>query len=369
MKTKIVNSIKDVDKEIWNSILKGPFYSHEWFSYVEEQCQDEYLPHYILVYNKSNICSIMPTFIPKTHSHAYNIRYYGRFRKFNKVFPLLHRKCLLCFSPDTFSGGFFNSNQLVKEVLHEILLILDNIAKQNSLSDIVFMYVLKENQEEIEALESYGYQKIYLNSPGILTNTFKTFDDYISSLKPNARSTARREIKKFMKSESALEVTYTPSNEIEILHKLANNIQEKHNVEEHPYSKEKMKTVFDYMKEYLTCYVVKYNKKIIGTVSLIEKDGILVTFGLGLDYGNSIKTGTYFYLFYYKTIIEMIERKIDSVNFDALSYTAKERRGCNLVPQYMLIKRTKGRIFFKLWKNILNYQYKKKFHTAYYSRQ
>ena len=100
-------------------------------------------------------------------------------------------------------------------------------------------------------------------------------------------------------------------NEIEILQKLANNIQEKHNVEEHPYSKEKMKAVFEYMEEYLTCYVVKYNKKTIGTVSLIEKDGILVTFGLGLDYENSIKTGTYFYLFYYKTIIEMIERKWD----------------------------------------------------------
>jgi predicted N-acyltransferase len=370
MVTRIINCVKDVNVEVWNAVLRGPFYSHEWFSYVEEQCQDEYLPFYILAYKDNEICSILPTFVPKTINNAYDIRYWGRLRKINHIFPLLHKRSLLCFSPDTLcSAGFFSSNRLEKTVLHEILLILDDIAKEKSLSDIVFMYVLEENVEEMESLTSYGYQKVYLNSPGILKSTFQTFDEYIRSLSPNGRSTVRREMKKFKKSASILEVICTPRNEIEILHRLTNNIQEKHNVGENPYSEKKLAAVFEYMKKYLTCYVVRYDEKIIGTVSLVEKDGILATFALGLDYENILESGTYFYLFYYNTIMEMTKRKVDSVNFDALAYGAKERRGCNLVPQYMLIKRRKGKLAFGIWKHILNYQYMKKFRSYYLSSQ
>ena len=242
---------------------------------------------------------------------------------------------------------------------------IEGIAKENAITEIVFMFMLEDNKREITIFEEDKYQKIFLSSPGILNNSFHSFNEYIESLKPNSRSIVRREIKNFVKSGNVLEIVNDPVNQLASLYKLANNIQEKHEMQSPAYTLEKMKLVFENMKEYLSCFIVRTKNDIIGTVSLLEKDGVLITYALGLDYEETKKSSTYFYLFYYNSIMEMINRRIGSIDFDMNAYIAKERRGCRLVPQYILIKPLKRKLFFMFWKHLLNHQYRKKFHENY----
>ena len=101
MISKVVHTVKDVDKEKWNSILKGPNYSHEWFEYIEKVYIDTYVPYYILFLDNTNIIAILPSFVPKTCSkeNIYAAIYWGRLLKYINSLPIFKQKPLIFFSP------------------------------------------------------------------------------------------------------------------------------------------------------------------------------------------------------------------------------------------------------------------------------
>jgi predicted N-acyltransferase len=371
MQTKLVHTVRDVERDVWNKILKGPLHSYEWFCYIEEQYKHDYIPYYFLFYEQDLLSFILPMFVPIIEFNTYNRIYWGRFQKFVKFLPGLQKKPLICFSPNpnTSTAGLFKFNKICKETLHEIIASIDEFSKSNSITEIVFMFILEENMQEIKILENHGYSKVYLASSGVLENSFHSFDDYLLSLTKKRRKVVRNEINKFSKCGANLEVIERPVDELETLHKLADNIQEKHNAGFHPYSAEKMKSVFENMKPYLTCIAAKAGDEIIGSLSILEKDGFMTTYGLGLDYEKARDNGMYFYMAYYNTIMEMIKRGINSIDFDIYAYKAKERRGCRLVPQYVVIKPLKHKLFFTIWQHVLNRQYKKKFLDSYNSNR
>ena len=363
MHTKITYSIKDIDRDIWNEVLKGPFFSYEWFLYIEEQYKDDYSPYYFLFYHNSRLTFILPMLAPNTMQNIYNMIYWGRLLRFLKWIPWIHKKPLMCYSicPSTSSAGFFNNNKIPDISLNEILLEINKFAVIEGFTDIVFMWVLESSIAEIKLFESNGYKKIFINSTGILYNRFNSFEDYLKSLKPNARSVVRREIKKFTQSGCEIEVLDNPFEKLNKLYTLANEIQEHHNLSDWEFSFDKMKAVFINMNKYLKSIIAKYDDEIIGTVTYLEKDGIRATYGLGFDYDKSRKNRTYFYIFYYNSIMDMIRNNISKIDFDTTSYTAKERRGCEIIPQYLLVKPLKNKLFFNAWLPLLNYQYRKKF--------
>jgi hypothetical protein len=119
------------------------------------------------------------------------------------------------------------------------------------------------------------------------------------------------------------------------------------------------------MRPYLKHYVVSTGEGPIACLSLFEKDRLINTYALGLDFAKTRKSRTYFNLLYYHSIREMIVRRVPYINFNQTAYKVKESRGCRLVPQYMYVKALRGRRWMRLWLRLLDLQYRRKFAQEY----
>jgi predicted N-acyltransferase len=365
MVIKVFRTIKQIDKNAWNYVTKGPFLSYEWFEFLEETLTDEFIPYYIAYYRKEMLVGALPAFCPTTNENVYEKLILGRFKKFTDKFNLPTRKALLCFSPYSSGKYILTDAKLDFRVLIELINTLEKLALENRMSEIVFLF-LKENESEIiNYLEGNGYIKVFLNSVGILKNRFTSFEDYLRTLPKSRRKQARRDIRKFNKSGNTIELVKDPLTEIKKIYILKENI-----IKKYPSSPDKMdlhtlETSFKKMQKYMTTFLVKSEDEIIGSLTLLEKDHIINTYALGLDYLKTNESRAYFYLLYYNTIMKMIERNVPYINFNQAAYKVKEVRGCELTKQYMLIKILKGNFWKKRWLHLVDYQYRHKFLKEY----
>ncbi|MFC1876995.1 GNAT family N-acetyltransferase [Thermodesulfobacteriota bacterium] len=369
MVTKTINTIKEIDRTLWNNTLRGAYFSYEWFEYIEEIFAAEYRPFYLLCFDGSHLKAILPAFAPNSYDNIYTRLLLGRAKPILDKLKLFRGTPLLCIAPEAGGRGYFTDQRVDHNVIGELLQAGDKIVEQEKFTGMVFPFVLDEQHREITLLESMGYQKIFLNKAGVFYNRFTNFEEYRSTIPKKMRNLIKREISRFNEAGCTLEVLERPADQVRLLYRLAYNIQKKHQTTNIRSEEKQMQTVYAKLARYLTCYVVKKDDQTIGAISLLEKDEVIATYGFGLEYEQTIKNRTYFYLLYYHTIMEMIKRDITSINFNAMAYKIKERRGCKLIPQYMLIKPRKGKRLMCVWKHCLNYQYQKKFKQNYLAQK
>ena len=369
MKTLRIKTIKEIDRTLWNDTLRGPYLSYEWFEYIEECFATEYRFFYLLCFDGNDLKGILPAVVSGPSDSLYKHLLFGRAKPIFDKFNLFKGKPLLCLAPESGGRGYFTDQRMDHDILRALLQAGDEIVQQKKLSGMVFLFVIEEQHREIELLESMGYQKVFLNKAGVFYNRFSNFEEYRSAMSKKMGKNIKREIKRFIADGCTLEVVERPEDQVRLHYRLAHNIEMKYPTPDARSEEKQMQSAYELLAKYLTCYVVKKDGLSIGTISLLEKDGIIATYGLGLDYERIKKNRTYFYLLYYHTIMEMIKRNITNINFNAMAYKIKERRGCKLISQYMLIKPRKGKRLMFIWKYFLNYQYKIKFKQNYMAQK
>jgi predicted N-acyltransferase len=200
---------------------------------------------------------------------------------------------------------------------------------------------------------------------GILEGKFKTFNDYLLSLPPVKRKAVKQDMRKFKKSGFVLEAVNDPLPIAEKIHELTMNVFHRHNFMPTDFNKRSLASSFRFMQEYMQTFVIRKSGKIISTHTIVEKNGIIESHALGLDYKELGDSRSYFYVFFYNTIMEMIKRKANYINFFQMAYKTKERRGCRLIKQYMLVKSLKANSFLDRWLAFAHRRYAHKFESDY----
>jgi predicted N-acyltransferase len=364
METKIINTIHDVAKDSWNDFTRGPLMSYEWFAYVEKIKAACLEPFYIICYEGDRIKGVLPTFCPMTWDNVFNDFIFGRFQRFFNPLNILGGKILLCYSPLS-SGDIFWGRHIDMSTGELLIERLEELAIHKKISIIAFLHVQETSKSEIKWLESKCYKKVFMNSVGIIEGKYSGFDEYLLSLSPVKRKAVKQDIRKFNQSGLVLTSEDYSLQLVNKIHSLLMNVNRKHNYQPRHTNKHLLALSFDYMQNYLNTFVVRKRGKIIATHTIIEKDGIIESFALGLDYAELGDSRSYFYVFFYNTIYEMVKKKAHYINFYRMAYKTKERRGCRTTKQYMLVRSMTNSIFIKKWFSLVNRRYQKKFEKIY----
>jgi predicted N-acyltransferase len=364
-RTRIIDSVARIDRESWNRATRGPFFSYEWFEYVEAVCTDRFAPQYIVCHHNDRLVGVLPAFQVKTHDNAYENYLFGRLKKIAQLLLVFRRTPLLCISPFSGGGYFFSDNDYSATVLDRLLAEVEATARRQGRSDVVLMYVKQTESELIEALNKLGYTGVYLNSTGILNNYFRGFDDYLSSLSKSCRKSVKCDMNKFRKSPYTITASSDETPNADLIYELIGYFERRHPPERSFYTADKIKTCLKKMAPYSTVYSVGSADEQIAVVTLFEKDGIINTYAFGIDFDRAQKNRAYFNLLYYNTIQEMIVRKARCMNFNPMAYKVKESRGCALTKQYMYVRVLKGRFWLMPWLTLLDRQYRHKFEMFY----
>ena len=364
MNTTIIDTIHAVDKESWNNLPGGPFFSYEWFAYIEAIEGPRLRPFYLLCYDNNLLKGALPVFCPTLRDNIFNKILFGRYKILMNISDLLVGKVMLCFSPKA-GEDIFRGYHLDSAVFDSLRRGIEVLAQRLELSTIAFMGVHETSLAEIKWLEGCGYKKVLLNCVGILEGEFQEFNDYLLSLSPVKRKAVKQDIRKFKKSGFVLEAVDDPLAITEKIHELTMNVCHQHNFTPTDFNKHSLASSFEFMQDYMQTFVIRKSGKVISTHTILEKNGIIDSHALGLDYKELGDSRSYFYLFFYNTIKEMIKRNARYINFFQMAYKTKERRGCRLIKQYMLVKSLKGNRILDKWIGFAHRRYEHKFRSDY----
>ena len=206
IKVKVFRSVDEIGKDMIDSIADDPFFTYGWFRTLETQQTYKVSPIYLAVYNESKIVGIVPLFIQLMEPNPKDL--------FSKLLNLGHRigfcqnSVLNCYSPFSCQSKILLSRDQEEKLILDLLSKkIDAICRKQKILISRFSFVSEFDRLLIEKIQSYGYQKRSGSTAYYLDVQWASFDDYLKSLKLNARKNAKREIRKCRENGFIIERT------------------------------------------------------------------------------------------------------------------------------------------------------------------
>lgn len=361
----ICNSIQEFDAAEWNRATKGPFFSHEWFQFAEAMDGLNLQPHYFVSRRQGRLEAALPAFTPRGNQNTYENYLLGRYRQQLLRLAWLRRQPLVCFVPYTGGAYLISDNGYPEEVLQVLISGMEKEAQRGLYSEIVFMCIKECETEWLQVLAKRGYNRVYLNSVGIVRNHFKSFEDYLTRLNKRQRKTVKGDLRAFRKNGLRVDELDSLPQMTDVMMMLISHIDRRYPTIQRFFSKKLLTTCFESMRPYQKHYGVTDGGGPIGCLTHFVKDRLINTYAMGMDFDKAYASRTYFNLLYYHSIQQMIAHNTPYINFNQMAYKVKESRGCMLVPQYMYVKALRNRSWMKFWLWLLDYRYRQKFRLEY----
>lgn len=361
---RLIHSIAEADREEWNRLTRGPFYSYEWFEYAEAVHPDEFTPYYFLCYRGDRLVGALPAFFPHSGNNSYENYLLGRFQFLPSLLRPLRRKPLVCFSPHA-PSAVFSDNGFATDVLGELIRAFENQAHRDGMTETVFLCLKETERDLIGCLRERGYLQVYLNSVGMIQNRFRSFTEYFQSLPRSRRKSIKSDRIAFDRAGQRIEEVREQMPDIPKIFELIKIVDQKHPSVCRDFSPRALRLCFEKMMPYRTHYFVLSGEERIGVLTHFMKDDLMNIYGMGLHFDKGRRSRAYFNLLYYHPIQRMIENRARHLNFNQMAYKVKESRGCELIPQYMLVKPLKRKALVHPWTGLLDARYRKKFQIEY----
>lgn len=361
MTIKILKSIHEADKESWNSLTKGIFFSYEWFGFAEEFLLSDFEKYYFVSYKDNILNGIFPCFVPNLNDYYYVKYLFGKYYKIFKALGVFPKRQMFCFSPNAFSGNIFTDNGFDEEIAKNLLDRAELVCKETNISEIVIFNFQENFQEKIRFFEDNDFNKIFIHATSVIDRNFSSFEEYLNQRSRNQRKSIKSDLMHFRKSGLKVKLIEDPEKLVDELYNLTLNIKEKHNEQLRWHSKNILQGFYRHMKKSASTYALIDDHKMVACATYLIKDGQLDLYGLGLDYDRCFENRGYFYITYYNTIMSMVKLDAKTGIFGSAVYRLKKRRGCELVKKYILIKDLKKNPIRLLIYKILDVLYLRKF--------
>lgn len=353
------NSIKEIDKKLWNSINKNQdiFHSYEFLCSVEESKIEDSKFWYLIAYFKgkpigsaalSSFCVLLDLFTNKNIQKVINL--------IRKKFPkLLKIRVLFCGLPIsigknsiTISNGFFLNN-----FIYEVVMQMEKIASQHEINFLCFKEYKEDEVKWFDKLTEFGFIKLDSLPYVKMQVHWSTFDEYLSSMRHNYR----RQIKNSLfnptekhpiiceyqfstdiSAHSEILMLFRPSEfdhqkffnlYLQVMDRAKNKLE--------ILNEDFFKNVFKQLdKKSMILTVIKDNS-IYGAAYLVL-DSNKITFLLaGLDYNYRDYHNVLINLIY--GIIQIaIDKKCKSIELGQTSYELKQRVGGKCTDEYFFLK-------------------------------
>jgi uncharacterized protein len=194
---KIVQKVCEIQRDIWDGLLgsASPLMKWDWLdSFEQTGCVSEetgWLPHHLVVEAGGRIVAVCPMYL-KLHSMGEFVFDWEWAEAAHRVGIQYYPKMLVGvpFTPVTGPRFLTASGEDRKSLIRLMGQALAKVAKDNKISSIHVNFCLADEQEVLEEVGFFpraGLQFHWQNQ------SFKTFDEYLSSFRSDRRNKIKRE--------------------------------------------------------------------------------------------------------------------------------------------------------------------------------
>ncbi len=202
LQASVINSISEVDADIWNIIAGSdhPFTRHEFLKALEESgCvgphETGWVPHHIVIKssNDDEILALMPLYL-KMHSQGEYVFDHSWADAYNRAggnyYPKLQSS--IPFSPVTGPRLLTKACPNEPEIKETLIKTLKQLVKHNNISSLHITF-LQENTAK--ALLPHGFLLRNDQQFHWFNNDYETFDDFLEGLASRKRKQIKKERK------------------------------------------------------------------------------------------------------------------------------------------------------------------------------
>ncbi|ARF53720.1 GNAT family N-acetyltransferase [Streptomyces gilvosporeus] len=333
----VADSVSEIPPDIWQKLAPSddPIYGYALFQAMERNRLGPDSYRYLVLRQGERVRAVLPTCVFRSLALEDILGTQGRqaLRPLRRIMRRpLRIKMLLC-------GNLLGEGRVLRDgdELHETArhLLVDGV-RQLSASTGTRWTVFKDfSQAELEWLDPALGRAGYFRAPGLpdawLGLRAESFDEFISSLSRNGRSTARRNLAKFSgHQETAIEVRERFDDLVPAMMPLYEAVLDRAETRLDVWTPEFMAMLSTDPRIPAKLVACWYQDRLVGFLICLfrEKGGAAIRIGMDYDCSRDLRL---YQVTYYRGIEEAIRMGVARLNLSQTAYEAKRKMGCDLV--------------------------------------
>lgn len=315
MDVKVTTTIRNIDEKEWEALVRSDNVedSYQWYRAVEDSNIRKM--RYVFIKDSGKLVAAACSFIYEE-------------RKFSLIIPLLEVKSFVFETPE-------QTSMIMKE--------LEKIGAKEKLRGIAIRDL---TEEEAGSLRDYmkGFVEVLMPDNTYIDLNFKTFEEYLKSLKRKTRKSVRSTLSRVRRMGVKTVVTSEFSRFKHVTYTLHSYVCEQHNDLRGLFPEEFYEALEKNLKDHAELLLfLKEDIPLAFALSFFSKTTAYINLG-GVDPHYREYQG--YFLIYYETIRRAIEKKLKKIYFGTTTYEFKGKIGC---------KREKALGFMKFRNPILHF--------------
>lgn len=343
MDVKIYRSISEIDRTKWDAIVPKDriICSHKYVELIEKAGVNEGRRYYVVVYDGAEIVAHTFAYLMNTEldllaqgplKKAINL-----VRRVRKDFFVL--RYLECGSPAEVGNVMSVKGDADRAKAMRMLCNgIEGLAKELGVKFLVLRDFYNEEAEFHDTLKKFGYIKAHNLPKAEIRIKWKTFDEYLSSMRSSYRCKITKSMKKCSDANVKIRVLREFSSNARELKRLYDNTSGRaKEIKREPFTEAFFQNLDKYLGDRSILVLAEKDSRPIGFMLLLINHKELIPTVIGLDYDCHQECCTYFNLFY-KTIELAIEMKMDRIDMGITTLDPKRDMGSDVVALNMYMK-------------------------------
>ncbi len=343
MSIKIYRSITEVNENQWDAIVGKDriFCTHKYVEALEKSGMNEGRCYYVVVYDGDKIIA---------HACVYSVSteldVFAR-GAIKKIIHLVRHKwknffimrSLECGPPIALGNALsFRDGVDCAEALRLLCQRIEELAKELGINFLLFRDFYDDEAELCGLLKERGYAKIHNLPKAEIKIKWKSFDDYLNSMRSNYRCKIVKGMDKCAKANISIRTLKNFSGNSRELKRLYDNVsRQAKEIKREQVSEIFFQTLDKYLGEKSVILSATKDDRLIGFMLVLFNNKELISALIGLDYDYNREYCIYFNLFY-KTIELAIETGMDKIDMGITSLDPKKDMGSDIVVLNMYMK-------------------------------
>lgn len=342
-RVKIHRGIAEIDKDRWNAIVdkNRMLCAHEYAEALERSGISEGGCYYPVVYDGDEIVAHACVYLITTEVDLFAQGIIKKIitlirRKWNNFFIL---RILECGSPISVGTTVsFKDGINRPEALRILCRSIEDLAKELGVNFILFRDFYNEELKFYAPLKERGYMTIHNLPKAEIKIRWKSFDEYLNSMRSEYRCKIIKNIDKCAKENVSFQVINNFLDKTQELKRLYDNVyNQAKEIKRERLNESFFQNMNKYLGEKIALISATKDGRLIGYMLLLFSGKTLISKFPGLDYALNKKCGTYFNLFY-KTIEIAIETGMNDIDMGITTLDPKKDMGSRIVALNMYMK-------------------------------
>ncbi|MGA2463467.1 MAG: GNAT family N-acetyltransferase [Thermodesulfobacteriota bacterium] len=347
---RIVNSIRKINKNEWDSVFGSIPEGYEFYHTLEKSDLKEFSFYYLLLYRDGHILFVAPLFVADFYLDivlkGFIKNVIGFIRHFVQRFFIL--KTLFCGSPfgENAILGITKDFKDTHILIDELVKGMRGFCKENKISFTIFKDFLNENSPLLDSLKQKGFLKVDSFPSVRIELNFNSLEEYFKSLSPSTRKDLRRKIKEaYTKANIEIRIVDSVEDTIDDIYRLYLNTYRAGKIKFEFLTKEFFINVSKDLRPHIKYFLYYVNGNLSAFNLCFVYNDLLIDKFIGFDYDIAHQYSLYFVSWCFN-IEWCLKNSIRFYQVGQTDYFQKIKLGGSLIPLYAYVKH--NNFFFNL---------------------